>query len=158
MRSRAFGLSRSRYVTDPTCKRAFHCAHPWCIQEDPYKLTVLAKDAQQVCVTAADFFFANQQLSIVTCDEEGILRMYHYSPHGNSHTSFVHAYKANGLSQILNQRTASASFVIPKFMVKSNTGLRSPLLGERRAQIRSYRRLSLFVVSDTRDSVLAIQY
>ncbi|KAH8992719.1 CPSF A subunit region-domain-containing protein [Lactarius akahatsu] len=50
-------------------------------QEDPYKLTVLAKDPHKVCVTAADFFFVDQQLSIVTCDEEGAVRMYEYDPH-----------------------------------------------------------------------------
>ena len=49
-------------------------------QEDPYKLVVLAKDAHKVCVTAADFFFADQQLSLVTCDEEGAIRMYAYDP------------------------------------------------------------------------------
>jgi len=49
-------------------------------QEDPYKLVVLAKDAQKVCVTAADFFFADEQLAIVTCDEEGAVRMYEYDP------------------------------------------------------------------------------
>ncbi|KAI0259707.1 CPSF A subunit region-domain-containing protein [Gloeopeniophorella convolvens] len=50
-------------------------------QEDPYKLTILAKDPQSVCITAADFFFADQQLSIVTCDEEGVVRVYGYDPH-----------------------------------------------------------------------------
>ena len=49
-------------------------------QEDPYKLVILAKDAQKVCVTATDFFFADQQLSLVTCDEEGVVRMYAYDP------------------------------------------------------------------------------
>jgi hypothetical protein len=49
-------------------------------QEDPYKLVILAKDAHKVCVTAADFFFADEQLSIVTCDEEGAVRMYAYDP------------------------------------------------------------------------------
>lgn len=49
-------------------------------QEDPYKLVILAKDAVKVCVTAADFFFADEQLSLVTCDEEGAIRMYEYDP------------------------------------------------------------------------------
>ncbi|THH20311.1 hypothetical protein EW146_g1016 [Bondarzewia mesenterica] len=50
-------------------------------QEDPYKLAILAKDPHQLCVTSADFFFADQQLSIVGCDEEGVVRMYEYDPH-----------------------------------------------------------------------------
>ncbi|KAF8056614.1 CPSF A subunit region-domain-containing protein [Lyophyllum atratum] len=50
-------------------------------QEDPYKLVLLGKDINRVCVTIADFFFADGQLSIVTGDEEGILRVYEYNPH-----------------------------------------------------------------------------
>ncbi|KAG6916934.1 hypothetical protein DXG01_004621 [Tephrocybe rancida] len=50
-------------------------------QEDPYKLVLLAKDISSVCVTKADFFFADGQLSIMTGDEEGIIRVYEYNPH-----------------------------------------------------------------------------
>ncbi|KAG5641144.1 hypothetical protein DXG03_005895 [Asterophora parasitica] len=49
-------------------------------QEDPYKLVLLAKDINRVCVTNADFFFSDGTLSIVTGDEEGILRIYEYNP------------------------------------------------------------------------------
>jgi len=49
-------------------------------QEDPYKLVILAKDLNRVCVTSADFFFADEEMSIVTSDEEGVIRMYEYSP------------------------------------------------------------------------------
>jgi cleavage and polyadenylation specificity factor subunit 1 len=49
-------------------------------QEDPYKLVILAKDPHRGSVTAADFFFADEQLSIVTCDEEGAIRMYEFDP------------------------------------------------------------------------------
>jgi cleavage and polyadenylation specificity factor subunit 1 len=52
------------------------------LQEDPYKLVVLAKDARNQCVTTASFFFTEQTLSLVTSDEEGVLRMYEYDPHG----------------------------------------------------------------------------
>ena len=60
------------------------------MQEDPYKLAVLAKDPHKVCITAADFFFVDQQLSIVTCDEEGAVRMYEYDPH----SKFVYLHLA----------------------------------------------------------------
>ncbi|KAG6901009.1 hypothetical protein C0995_002528, partial [Termitomyces sp. Mi166 len=50
-------------------------------QEDPYKLVPLGKDINRVCVTKADFFFADGQLSILTGDEEGIIRIYDYNPH-----------------------------------------------------------------------------
>ncbi|KAF8880473.1 CPSF A subunit region-domain-containing protein, partial [Gymnopilus junonius] len=49
-------------------------------QEDPYKLVLLAKDTKRICVTFADFFFTDGELSIVTGDEEGILRVYEYNP------------------------------------------------------------------------------
>ncbi|KDR76540.1 hypothetical protein GALMADRAFT_246929 [Galerina marginata CBS 339.88] len=49
-------------------------------QEDPYKLVLLAKDTQCVCVTSAEFFFTDGELSIVTGDEDGILRVYEYNP------------------------------------------------------------------------------
>ncbi|KAF8633074.1 hypothetical protein AX15_001523 [Amanita polypyramis BW_CC] len=49
-------------------------------QEDPYKLVLVAKDIDRVCVTCADFFFDDGELAIVTGDEEGILRIYEYNP------------------------------------------------------------------------------
>ncbi|TBU39387.1 CPSF A subunit region-domain-containing protein [Dichomitus squalens] len=50
-------------------------------QEDPYKLVILGKDPHHCCVTRADLFFADGHLSIVTCDEEGVVRLYAYDPH-----------------------------------------------------------------------------
>ncbi|KAJ3567068.1 hypothetical protein NP233_g6602 [Leucocoprinus birnbaumii] len=49
-------------------------------QEDPYKLVLLSKDIQRVCVTQADFLFTDDDLQIVTGDEEGIVRIYEYNP------------------------------------------------------------------------------
>lgn len=49
-------------------------------QEDPYKLALLAKDSERVCVTCADFFFSDGVLGIVSGDEDGILRIYEYNP------------------------------------------------------------------------------
>ena len=43
---------------------------------------VLAKDVRHVCVTTADFLFVDGEMSIVTGDEEGIIRMYEYNPNG----------------------------------------------------------------------------
>ncbi|KAF5351191.1 hypothetical protein D9756_008185 [Leucocoprinus leucothites] len=49
-------------------------------QEDPYKLVLLSKDNHRVCVTRADFLFTDNDLRIVTGDEEGIVRIYEYNP------------------------------------------------------------------------------
>ena len=57
-------------------------------QEDPYKLVLLAKDTKRVCVTNADFFFTNGELSFVTGDEEGIMRIYEYNPLGTLFFNF----------------------------------------------------------------------
>jgi hypothetical protein len=54
------------------------------IQEDPYKLVLLSKDIQRVCVTRADFLFSDNAMRLVTGDEEGILRIYEYNPQGQS--------------------------------------------------------------------------
>ncbi|KAI0784088.1 CPSF A subunit region-domain-containing protein [Abortiporus biennis] len=50
-------------------------------QEDPYKLVTLAKDAFSYCITRADLFFADGQVSIAACDEEGVIRLYQYDPY-----------------------------------------------------------------------------
>ncbi|OBZ77259.1 Protein CFT1 [Grifola frondosa] len=50
-------------------------------QEDPYKLVILGKDPYYSCITKADLFFADGRLSIVSCDEDGIMRLYDYDPH-----------------------------------------------------------------------------
>ncbi|CAK5269347.1 unnamed protein product [Mycena citricolor] len=49
-------------------------------QEDPYKLVILGKDLARVCVTTGDFFFAEYEMSLLTSDEDGIIRIYEYSP------------------------------------------------------------------------------
>jgi cleavage and polyadenylation specificity factor subunit 1 len=49
-------------------------------QEDPYKLVVLGKDPKQVCVSAADYLFSGDGLSLVSCDEDGVIRLYDYDP------------------------------------------------------------------------------
>ena len=54
------------------------------LQEDPYKLSVLGKDPHPRSLTCADFFFANGLLSILTCDEDGVIRIFDYDPHGMS--------------------------------------------------------------------------
>lgn len=53
-------------------------------QEDPFKLVVLGKDIRRVVVMTADFFFTDNEMSIVTSDEEGIVRVYEYNPRGES--------------------------------------------------------------------------
>ncbi|KAI5121116.1 hypothetical protein M0805_002789 [Coniferiporia weirii] len=50
-------------------------------QEDPFKLVVLAKDVQQLCVATADFLFASTgQFYIAVGDEEGVIRLLEYDP------------------------------------------------------------------------------
>jgi hypothetical protein len=65
------------------CPPFAHCNE----KEDPYKLVILAKDLNRVCVTSAEFFFAEGEMSIVTSDEEGVIRMYEYNPNGEQSQS-----------------------------------------------------------------------
>ncbi|KAF4616622.1 hypothetical protein D9613_008890 [Agrocybe pediades] len=48
-------------------------------QEDPYKLSLISKDTHELGVTSCDFFFTDNDLAIITGDEEGILRVYEYN-------------------------------------------------------------------------------
>ena len=43
---------------------------------------VLGKDLNRVGVTNVEFFFREEELSIVTCDEAGVIRIYDYNPIG----------------------------------------------------------------------------
>jgi len=49
-------------------------------QEDPYKLLLISKDLKGIPTASVDFFFTNEELSVVTADDEGILRLYEYNP------------------------------------------------------------------------------
>ncbi|KAH7925063.1 hypothetical protein BV22DRAFT_1119797 [Leucogyrophana mollusca] len=90
-------------------------------QEDPYKLVSLAKDIRRAYSTTVDFFFANGELSIVTEDEEGVLRIYAYDPsdpesRGGQHllcrTEF-HGHKECQSSVLIARRTKDEQ-VIPQ--------------------------------------------
>jgi len=49
-------------------------------QDEPYKLTTIAKDPSDVSVVTADFLVHEGQLSFVTVDHEGIIRMLDFDP------------------------------------------------------------------------------
>ncbi|KAH8830152.1 CPSF A subunit region-domain-containing protein [Flagelloscypha sp. PMI_526] len=49
-------------------------------QEEPFKLVVLAKDRRNLCVSCADFFFVQDEMAVVACDDEGVIRVYDYNP------------------------------------------------------------------------------
>jgi len=49
-------------------------------QEDPFKLVILAKDIRRTAVANASFFFSEGVMSIVTGDDEGVIRIYEYNP------------------------------------------------------------------------------
>jgi cleavage and polyadenylation specificity factor subunit 1 len=54
------------------------------VQEDPFKLVVLAKDIRRVGVAYANFFFSEDGMSIATGDDEGVIRIYEYNPDGEN--------------------------------------------------------------------------
>ncbi|KAA1478696.1 hypothetical protein DENSPDRAFT_845850 [Dentipellis sp. KUC8613] len=76
-------------------------------QEDPYKLTILAKDAHHACVGSADFFFADRQLSLVTCDEEGVVRIYEYDPHDPESKNGQHLLRRTEFHRQVEYRTST---------------------------------------------------
>lgn len=93
-------------------------------QEDPYKLVVLSKDIRHICVTSAEFFFTEEQMSMVTGDEDGIIRMYEYSPNGTSDM-----LKLNFIltlpTQTQSRRMVNILYAVRNSMDKLNTVLRS---------------------------------
>ena len=45
---------------------------------------LLSKDLKRIATASVDFFFTNEELSIVSTDDEGILRVYEYNPQGET--------------------------------------------------------------------------
>ncbi|KAL0062576.1 mRNA cleavage and polyadenylation factor subunit [Marasmius tenuissimus] len=50
-------------------------------QEDPYKLVLLGKDVEHRSINRVDFFFTEDEMSLVSSDEDGIIRLYDHNPH-----------------------------------------------------------------------------
>jgi len=50
---------------------------------------LIAKDTKRITVMTADFFFTNEEFCIMTGDDEGIIRVYEYSPQGNEFRMFL---------------------------------------------------------------------
>lgn len=111
------------------------------MQEDPYKLVVLAKDYYPISVTRADLFFAEGRASIISCDEEGVLRLNEYDPHGMFLHPFNHALFTNIL-QTLNRDMDNDYSAAPNSTAKQSTEPRCLLPGEARVWIRKYHRRS----------------
>lgn len=57
---------------------------------------LVAKDTKRITVMTADFFFTNEEFCIVTGDDEGIIRVYDYSPQGNEFYVFLPGIILNG--------------------------------------------------------------
>lgn len=63
-------------------------------------------------MTAADYFFADEQLSIVTCDEEGAIRMYEYDPQS----------KRTSVAHLPIMQPSQSTFSFPRLGPESNKG------------------------------------
>jgi cleavage and polyadenylation specificity factor subunit 1 len=93
-------------------------------QEDPYKLVVLAKDVRRICVTTAAFFFGDGEMSIVSGDEEGIIRLYEYDPSGEIYECRRCQAAVNRVRfQTLTRKMASICYVAPSSMGRVNASL-----------------------------------
>jgi hypothetical protein len=82
----------------------------------------LGKDPYTRSLTSADFFFADGYLSIVACDEEGIIRMFDYDPQGAAGSSELYM-KFTSL-KIPTLKTGSSCFADQSSMDKLSTGPR----------------------------------
>jgi cleavage and polyadenylation specificity factor subunit 1 len=51
-------------------------------QDEPYKFTVIGKDLQDVSLSAADFLVHDGQMTFISNDKEGVLRLVDFDPAG----------------------------------------------------------------------------
>lgn len=59
------------------------------LQEDPYKFTTISKDLQHVSVVTADFLVHDGQVTFISSDRNGDMRMLDFDPTGEyERTSF----------------------------------------------------------------------
>jgi DNA polymerase III sliding clamp (beta) subunit (PCNA family) len=59
------------------------------IQDEPYKFTVIGKDLQDVSLSTADFLVHDGQMTFISNDKEGVLRLVDFDPAGMSHLIFL---------------------------------------------------------------------
>ncbi|EMD34631.1 hypothetical protein CERSUDRAFT_116804 [Gelatoporia subvermispora B] len=76
-------------------------------QEDPYKLVILGKDPYPLYVTKADFFFAEGRVSIISCDEDGVMRILEYDPHDPESKNGQHLLRRTEFHGQVEYRTSA---------------------------------------------------
>ena len=54
------------------------------MQDEPYKFTVIGKDLQDVSLSTADFLVHDGQMTFISNDKEGVLRLVDFDPAGMS--------------------------------------------------------------------------
>ncbi|KZT07933.1 uncharacterized protein LAESUDRAFT_724410 [Laetiporus sulphureus 93-53] len=75
-------------------------------QEHPYKLVVLGKDPYHACVTNADLFFADNRVSLLVGDEEGVVRIFEYDPHDPDSRGGQHLLRRSEFHGQVESRTS----------------------------------------------------
>ncbi|KAG8822864.1 mRNA cleavage and polyadenylation factor subunit, partial [Serendipita sp. 399] len=80
-------LDAGVYVTSIRCLKNFlmitdAVKSVWFVafQEDPFKLIILSRDTRQLFLLDGEFFFAGNDLELVTMDDNGTLRLHLYDP------------------------------------------------------------------------------
>ena len=89
---------------------------------------MLAKDIRRVGVANADFFFSEDMMSIVTGDDDGVLRIYEYNPNGGLIISFQRSgdLSSHHCMQILSRKMGSICCVGLNSTVKARASHLSP--------------------------------
>ncbi|KAI0088958.1 CPSF A subunit region-domain-containing protein [Irpex rosettiformis] len=91
-------------------------------QEDPYKLVVLSKDYNPISVARSDLLFAEGRLSIISSDEDGVIRLNEYDPHDPESRNGqrllcrteYHAHTEHRTSHLIARRTPDDDPSIPQ--------------------------------------------
>jgi DNA polymerase III sliding clamp (beta) subunit (PCNA family) len=58
-------------------------------QDEPYKFTVIGKDLQDVSLTTSDFLVHDGQMTFISTDKEGVLRLVDFDPAGKLIINFA---------------------------------------------------------------------
>lgn len=54
------------------------------LQDEPYKFTIIGKELQPVSLTTADFLVHDGQMTFVSTDKDGVLRLVDFDPAGET--------------------------------------------------------------------------
>jgi len=82
------------------------------MQDEPYKFTVIGKDLQDVSLSTADFLVHDGQMTFISNDKEGVLRLVDFDPAGTFPPALLADISADARPGFIQRRTISTAYGI----------------------------------------------